>query len=144
MKLETCRKTYDYFSGKASDICRKLAFAGLALVWAFKISKGTDIIIPEILRWAGILLVTGLALDFLHYILGTIIWGVYHRYKEVHETTEEEEFLAPRIINWPANICFALKQGFVFAAYILLVIAMFNAFWSERRNKVRNSRRDHV
>ena len=129
MDLQKCRDTYDYHSAKASDICRKLGFVGIGLIWAFKVTKGTDIIIPGILRWAGIFLIIGLTTDFLQYLSGAVIWGWYHRYKEKNGTTETDDFMALRKINWFVNTCFALKQIFIFSAYILLVIAMFNVFW---------------
>jgi hypothetical protein len=129
MKLEDCRKAYYEYSGKASDICRNLGFAGLALIWAFRITAGEKPVIPCVLRWAGILLVSGLALDFLQYISSTLIWGIYHRYKEKNGISEQKEFLAPRWINYPSIICFVIKQVSIFIAYILLVISMFNAFW---------------
>jgi hypothetical protein len=129
MRLENCRQSYYYNSGKASDICRKLGFAGIALIWAFRVTRGKETIIPDNLRWAGVLLIAGLALDFLHYIVGTIVWGAYNRFKETQNTPETQEFLAPRWINYPSNTCFVLKQVAIFLACILLIASMFGSFW---------------
>ena len=130
MKIKDCRESYYYNTGKASDICRNLGFAGLALIWALRITTQEGTIIPDILRWAGVLLVLGLALDFLQYIFGTIVWGSYHRiFKERKGVLEEKDFLAPFWINYPANTCFVLKQISIFIAFVLLVISMFNVFW---------------
>ena len=129
MKLRDCRESYYLNSGKASDICRKLGFAGLALIWAFRVTGGKETIIPDNLRWAGALLIGGLALDFLQYILGTVVWGAYHRFKEKRNTPEDEEFLAPQWINYPANTCFVLKQGAIFLACLLLIVSMLGSFW---------------
>ncbi|MCX5636486.1 MAG: hypothetical protein NTX52_02175 [Planctomycetota bacterium] len=128
MKLQDCRESYYYHSGKASDICRNLGLAGLALIWAFRVTSREKTIIPSSLRWASILLVGGLSCDFLHYLVGTVVWGVYHRYKE-KRTSQNEEFLAPIWINYPANLCFFLKQIAIAIAYILLIISMFGSFW---------------
>jgi hypothetical protein len=128
MKVKDCRESYYYNSGKASDICRTLGFAGLALIWAFRVTTVKGTIIPNNLRWSGILLVAGLGFDFLQYVVGTVVWGVYHRFKE-QRTSKDEEFLAPRWINYPANSCFVLKQITIGIAYILLVISMFGSFW---------------
>ena len=128
MKIEKCLESYEYNSGKASDICRQLGFIGLALIWAFRVTGGDKPTIPCVLRYAGVLLVMGLALDFLQYIVGTIIWGGYHRYKE-NRVGNDDDFLAPRQINWPVNALFVLKLVTIFVAYILLVISMFNSFW---------------
>lgn len=129
MKLKECRESYYYNSGKASDISRNLGFAGLALIWAFRVTTVEQEFIPYELRWAAILLITGLGLDFFQYIVGTVVWGAYHRLKEKSNTEEDQEFLAPRVINYPANICFVLKQISIFVSYILLAISMFNSFW---------------
>lgn len=129
MKLKDCRESYYYNSGKASDISRQLAFAGLALVWAFRVGSADAAIVPRDMRWAAILLVIGLALDFLQYIVATMVWGVYHRLKEKRATSENQDFLAPRAINYPANTCFFLKQIAVFAAYVFLLSSMSDSFW---------------
>lgn len=129
MKIEDCRQAYYDSSEKASNIARQLAFAGLALIWAFRVTAGERPVIPTSLRWAGILLVTGLALDFFHYVVKTIIWGTYHRYKE-QQVSETAEFLAPSWINYPGNLCFVLKLGAIGIAYLLLITSMFDAFWN--------------
>ena len=129
MKLKDCRDSYYYNSERASDICRKLGFAGLALIWAFRVTSSKGIIIPGNLRWAGGLLVGGLVLDFLQYIFGTVVWGAYHRCKEKQNTPENKEFQAPNYINYPANTCFILKQVVIFVACLLLIVAMFGNFW---------------
>ena len=128
MKLADCRNSYYYNSGKASDICRNLGLAGLALIWAFRVTSHGETIIPNTLRWAGVSLIVGLSFDFLQYVIGTIVWGVYHRFKEKC-TNEEQEFLAPAWINYPANTCFILKQVSIGIAYIFLLMSMFGSFW---------------
>jgi len=130
MKLKDCRESYYYNSAKASDISRNLGLAGLALIWAFRVTGDAKPTIPGDLRWAAVLLVVGLGLDFLQYILGTIVWGGYQRIKELKDTSEEDDFLAPRMMNWPANTCFALKQVAIFLAYVLLASSMRDSFWN--------------
>lgn len=129
MNLKDCRDSYYYNSGKASDICRNLGFAGLALVWAFRVTSGEGATVPSDLRLAGVLLVGGLCLDFFQYLTGAIAWGVYHRVKEKRGTSENQEFLAPVWINYPANVCFYSKQIAIALAYILIVISMYSSFW---------------
>lgn len=128
MKIKDCIESFYYNSGKASDICRNLGFAGLALIWAFRVTAGERLLIPHILRYAGILLLTGLALDLLQYIVATIVWRIYYRFKEARISLDKE-FLAPKWINYPADTFFVLKLIAIFIAYILLVISMFNSFW---------------
>ena len=75
MKLRDCKESYDYYSGKASDIIRNLGFFGLALIWAFRICREDKVEIPVLLRVAGLLLLLGLALDFFHYLVAAVNVG---------------------------------------------------------------------
>jgi hypothetical protein len=78
---------YEYFSGKASDINRSLALAGLAAIWL--LLKDTDILnktdalvstrLPKQLFLPFMCLLITLTLDLLHYIAGSAIWGMFHR-----------------------------------------------------------------
>ena len=122
MKLEDCREAYDYFTGTLSSISRQLGFAGLAVIWIFKTEQSGAYSVPPELILPGVLLVAGLAADFLHYALGSIIWGCYHRYKEINGTIETDEFLAPSPINWPGNFMFFCKSVLIAIAYYLLLV----------------------
>jgi hypothetical protein len=121
MKLSDVRENYNYFSGKASDIVRQLGFAGIAVIWVFKTDIAGRPAVPTELLPAAILIVIGLALDFLHYIIGSLIWATYNGIKERAGTTAATEFLAPRPINWPTLSVFWLKILVMSAAYTVLV-----------------------
>lgn len=120
MILKDARDLYYYFSGKTSDLVRQLGLAGIAVIWIFRGDAHGAPKIPEALFCPLILIVVGLAFDLLHYAVATAIWGCFQRYKEVR-VTEEDEFKAPRIINWPSILCFALKTISVIAAYVYLL-----------------------
>ena len=130
MKVKDCRNKYQYDSGKAGDISRNLGLAGLALIWAFKVTTAKGVSIPPDLRWAGVLLVVSLALDFFQYVAGTIVWGVYQRIKEKQVASENEEFGAPGWINLPENVFLYLKLTATGIAYVMIVVAMFGSFWT--------------
>lgn len=121
MNREKLRADYDYFSGKASDIARQLAFAGIAIIWVFKTDQAGRYVVPSELFLPGTLIVLGLALDFLHYIVATAIWGIYNRIKEKQHVGEDEDFKAPPIFNWPALIFFWAKVAAIAAAYFFLL-----------------------
>ncbi len=121
MKLENCRNTYYEYTGKASEIVRYLGFAGIALVWIFKVEGGGTISIPQPLIAPSFWLVIGLTLDLFHYVVGSIIWGVYNRYKEKIGTKECDEFIASLKINWPTNFFFWSKIIAIIIAYILII-----------------------
>jgi hypothetical protein len=130
MKLKDCREAYYYYSGKTSDILRYIGYAGLAIVWVFRITKEGQTIIPHNLVWCGIFLLCGLVFDILQCLIATVIWGSYHRYKEKQKNiSEDTEIKAPRYINWPANTFFALKAIAMVAAYCVLIKFLFDSFW---------------
>jgi hypothetical protein len=124
MRLENLKETYDYFSGKLSDIVRQLGLAGIAIIWIFRGSSVDRPAIPRPLVTVGIFLVLGLTLDLLHYVAATMIWGVYHTKKEIEfgegKAAKEKEFSAPRSINWVALVMFWSKTLSILLAYILL------------------------
>ena len=124
MQLKDTKKSYDYFSGKASDIARYIAFAGFAIIWALKsefIIKNT----PQELIYAIGLLTIAITADLLQYVSGTIIWGIYNRKKErVYQLDEKKVFYAPKYINWPTIIFFWLKIIVLISAYILLFLSI--------------------
>jgi hypothetical protein len=121
MNLAFIRERYSYYSGKASDIVRQLAFAGIALVWLFKTEiKGQWGIPTELFPAAGLIVLT-LSLDFLQYAAGSLIWAAYNKVKESAHTADEAEFLAPRLINWPTNFFFWTKVVTNTLAYWLIL-----------------------
>jgi hypothetical protein len=131
MKLADLREAYQFFSEKTSELVRNLGFAGIALIWIFKVTVGNRDVVPSELVPAGTLIVIGLALDLLHAIVGTATWGIYNRIKEKeldaraekdqNFNPEEEDFLAPVSINWPALVLFWAKIVAMLIAYVMLI-----------------------
>lgn len=122
MKLKDALDNYYFHSGKTSDIVRQLGFGGIALIWLFKYeADGRQIVPPELIP-TGALIVLGLGLDLLHYLFGTVAWGIYHRVKENQGVTAETDFLAPSMINWPALFCFWSKTLIMGVAYVKILI----------------------
>lgn len=121
MKLKEVREAYYEFSRKASDISRQLGFAGIALIWIFKVEVNNDESIPHSLVLAALLIVIGLVSDLLQYIYGTAAWGIYHRCEEKKKTRENTEIKAPPEINWPTNTFFAIKVICISFAYYFIL-----------------------
>ena len=82
MHLSDYKRDYYDFSGKASDVARSVAFAGVAIVWIFRVSGSDGPKPPGSLLLPLALLAAGLGLDLLHYIWGAATWGLFHRYHE--------------------------------------------------------------
>jgi len=118
MKLERVRETYDYHSGKVSEIVRQLGLAGVALIWIFKVD-GPDgtIRIPFELLVAARYIVAALAIDLLHYLIGTALWGLFNKFKEHQRIGEAKDFEAPGILNYPAILAFWSKVVLMGLAY---------------------------
>ena len=123
MKLAEYRSTYYEYTGKLSDIVRQLNFAGIAVVWIFKVGQETGgIPFAQCLLWPMGLFVLSLGFDLLHYIYASIAWGLFHRCKEKNGVNESEEIQARREINWPTNIFFWAKVAASLAGYSILII----------------------
>ena len=129
IKLEDSRENYSYFSGKVSDIVRHFGFAGIALIWIFKVSVDGKTYVPEPLIIPGIIIVAALMLDLLQYLSGTIAWGIFNRKKEnefnksdlTNEAIAQQFFQAPRYINWATIFFFWLKIPTMIAAYVFII-----------------------
>ena len=122
MNLKTCRESYYEFSGKLSDNSRKLTFAGIAIVWIFKQEPSGVCFIPHLLKTAMLIFVISLSLDLFQYIYQTIIWGIFHAYKEKKLNNDENaDFLAPPIFNLIANIIYWLKILALVVGYVFML-----------------------
>jgi hypothetical protein len=117
VKLQDYRDTFYEYSGKASDLSRQLAFAGIALIWLFKKDTISGPSIPHELLLPGIFIVLALALDMFHYCLGSLIWRRFYRKKEEAGADEERELDHSVWLESPIYAVFILKIIFVFLAY---------------------------
>ncbi|WP_233842461.1 hypothetical protein [Dyella sp. 2HG41-7] len=123
MKIKQVRALVDTFTGKASELCRQLAFAGIAVIWVFK-NSGDKNIIPNDFLLPLFFLVLALAFDFLQYIAGSIEWLIFnaiqeHKYTCTNEDTEVDS--SPNWINYPHTVFFILKMLAVIASYVFIV-----------------------
>jgi hypothetical protein len=122
MNLASYWQTYYDFSGKASDVGRSLAFAGIAVVWVFKTGSVAQVP-PRGLLLPLALFAVALLLDLLHYVVAAFIWGIFSRYKEkrLPEDKREEDFDAPPALNYPASVLFILKLLVLVVGYLFLI-----------------------
>jgi hypothetical protein len=118
MKLKDARDYYYFNSGKTSDLIRQVGLAGIAIIWIF---KSQALQIPQPLIRPLWLIALGLVFDLLQYSVGTLVWGVYQRRKELNKTKEDEEFKAPRWFNWPGISFFVLKVCSIGIAYYYII-----------------------
>ena len=125
MKLAECHKAEQDFSGTASDIARKLGYAGLAIIWIFRVelSPGSGILTSFVP--AAILIIIGLLVDLGQYIYGATKWGFFAR-KKAKELGDDKD----RDFQEPKNIAIAIDWFFygkillIGFAYIFIVIEL--------------------
>ena len=134
MKLSDVRQSYDYFSGRASDLARQLSFAGIAVIWVFRRETESGLAIPATLVWPALYFCAALAFDLLHYIVATIAWGTFHRINEMKlkKADADPALTAPRYINWPQTIFFLLKLVAVAIGYMLLLKYLMSVLADQR------------
>jgi len=129
MKLSKFKEDSYEFSGKASDIARHLAFAGIAIIWIFKATEKDIPKIPAELILPTILFSIALACDLLQYIIGTVIWSIFHRYHEAKaEEGTDPEITASTYLNYPNWILFAVKIILVFWGYKEILTFLFKTW----------------
>ncbi len=122
MKLVQARDSYYWYTEKASDVARTLAFAGIALIWIFKVGDSGTPRIPHRLLPPTFFLAGSLILDLLQYVVASILWGGFHRFKEkTIPAGEDPEFEAPAWMNWPAILFFYGKLILVALGFLLLI-----------------------
>jgi len=132
-KLSEYMEDYYEFSGKASEASRNLAFAGIALIWIFKVEAPSIPHIPDRLVLPAALLAIALACDLLQYVSATAIWGCFQWYHErrIGNTSRDPELDAPAFLKWPQFIFFVFKLMCVLLAY-LLITAYIWSIWLQK------------
>lgn len=112
------RETYEFYSGEISAISRKIAFAGIGLVWVFTEGNAS---IPNPLILPSILLVCSLTLDMLQYLYGTIVWYCHFRKNEKKKLPENTKFIHSVRWNDASWVLWGLKILCVFVAYGIII-----------------------
>lgn len=122
MNLKDAREHYYTFSNSLSGVSRQLCFAGIAVIWVFSIDgeNGQHFLRQDLMLPLGFF-VLGLALDLMHYMVASTIWGLFHRIKEKSGIGESKDFRAPRWINWTPCIFFWGKATSTILGYVILL-----------------------
>ena len=125
MKLKEAWDNYADHTRRVGELVRQLSFAGIAVIWLFRIEDDGSTRIADDLRLPTLLLVLSLALDFLQAAIGSAVWGVFGRKKELEFGEDYAgDFKRPRQINWPALTLFWAKTAGIVLAYALLLEAI--------------------
>jgi hypothetical protein len=121
--LEIAGNAAKEYSGLASETARKLAFAGIAVIWVFRTEVDKQITLEPKLLAITCLFVAALAFDLLHYVSSAAIWTIVFRVRELQSKTDPTA--ATRTFrpwwNWPAYFLFWAKLALTVFAYIALL-----------------------
>ena len=137
--LKDIKDDYEDLSGKASEVCRQLNFAGIGIIWIFNqtvpesvspiinLINQQQINFPSALISPLILFCISLGLDLIQYVISTFIWyGIYlckHK-KNIDDSTimiEDPEWM--NILSW---LSWLSKITTTIWAYILIAKFLFN------------------
>lgn len=122
MTLKEARQNYYDLSGKLSEIVRQLSFAGIAVIWMFRVGTDTGgIAFAPVLVWPLIFLVGALTLDLCQYLYGSIAWSFYAQKEEKSGKKDDDEVSPRDAINWPSLVFFYSKTVLCILAFLLLV-----------------------
>jgi hypothetical protein len=124
--LKEAKEAYYELSSKASEVNRQIGFAGIAIIWIFCSLNNGFVRIPEGLILPSLLILFSLGFDLLQYVLGSIVWGCFHRQKEKSVKSDEDEVHASRFLNYPQNFFFVAKLIFMIIAYYNLISFLFS------------------
>lgn len=127
MKLSEYDKDYYAFSAKAGDVARQLAFAGIAVIWLFKIDASNATSLPKQLWWPAAAFICSLTADILHYLIQTMIWGRFAYVQRTKHGKTDDDVIPdpPSWYLWPANLLFYVKTVSVVTGFALL----FHYLW---------------
>lgn len=119
MNIGDLTRAKDVFTGKASDVVRQFAFAGIAVIWLVRTDKSVHPI-PESLVPVLALFGAALAGDILQYAVSSLIWTVYYRKKLSENLANDTEFEEPGWLPKPAYVLFWLKIIAAMVAWLWL------------------------
>lgn len=123
MILSKAWEAYEYYSGKASEITRQLAFAGIAIIWLFSLENKNGVTLPVSLLIPLSALIFSLSLDLLHYVVASFMWrGFYRRHRIKYGNEENANVSAPNYIQVILMFFYTFKIVAVIFSYILIIL----------------------
>ncbi|HXX43013.1 MAG TPA: hypothetical protein VEI58_12205 [Chthoniobacterales bacterium] len=129
MKLEEAKKAFYDASATLTENTRKLCFAGIAIVWIFKVGDKNAGGVPFAagLLWPLGAFVMALALDVLQYFYKSTIWWLYYACKHKQGTSDDSEIDPPRLINFLTFVFFYGKVLFCGYGFYRLLAYIWKA-----------------
>jgi hypothetical protein len=122
--LKEARESYYELSAKLSELIRQLSFAGIAVIWMFRVGSDTGgIAFDRCLIRPLLLFVCALVLDLFHYLYGSIAWSRFAHVQEKKKGKKDDDKVSPSDwINRPSLFLFYGKTAVCAYAYVFLVL----------------------
>jgi len=122
MKISDLKATFYEASGTTSELSRKLAFAGIAVIWILRVGDNSGNI-PFAAHLAVPLycFVISLALDILQYIYKAVIYWALNTYFWRKHQNDEVDVSVSGYFNLPTHLFFWGKTVLVTYGYIQLL-----------------------
>jgi hypothetical protein len=131
-KLIDWREEANYFSGKASESGRALAFGGLAIVWLFKKETHLGPTLSNEFLFPVLLFSLSLAIDLIHYLIGAWTWYNFILEEEKKENATEDKLItAPETKRDWVSAFFYVKFIILIVAYLWLFLVIIRHFNSQ-------------
>jgi len=129
VKISEVKADYYEASSKVSDIVRQLSFAGIAVVWIFRVGDkaGGMRYTPEMVHPLG-LFVISLGLDLFQYTYKTVALGALNYFSHKKHPDDETDIAYPSKLNWVTNILFVGKAGACILAFGFLLHLIYGQF----------------
>ena len=121
MKLEEYKKDSYEFSKSTSDLVRQFAFAGIAIIWIFKLDNAKIHLIPQELLVPLFLFIITLAFDLFQYFIPSIIWTMFYKHHESKGRGGDFELKASKWLSRPGWICYYCKLITLIVGYFFVM-----------------------
>ena len=129
MKNAAAWESYVTYTKDISENARKLAFAGVAVIWVLKPQAGY---FDSLNLWALLLIVFYFLADILQYIIAAILWYRWVDNREEELYTEkgsyEGDYSPPKSLDVPARFLLKLKIIFLLLGFILLGLSIIQRY----------------
>jgi hypothetical protein len=120
-RLSDIDQTKNDATGKASDVGRQLAFAGIATVWLLRDETGVQPF-GHILLIALILLASALFSDFLQYACNSYVWRKFYNEQFDRHKTDDALVDIPAAISSRTYLFFTIKIWLLLVGYVFLLV----------------------
>ena len=124
MKLSEARDSFYSNTGTLSELCRKMSYSGIAVIWLIKTNK--DLASEYESWWVWLLagFVLALTCDLLQYLFLAVMWDLYNRAQHKQGVKLDDEIDPPAHLNNGGLCFFYTKVVLVFVTTLFLLSAL--------------------